>query len=715
MLDRLGQRCARHHRVVLLIWVIVLAGAWTAGLTFGRSARNTFTLPGAQSQEALDLLEEDFPAAAGTSATVVYHTTNSDVTVDDSSVKTNIEAAVKAIESLADISLVSSPYNKAAAISSDKRTAISNVLYSKPISELEDNGGDAFDELEDTVTKSESSQLEIELGGSLPGLQPVGLSDILVLYGLIAALVVLLLALSTWWSFAWPVLGALVGVALGNAFVLILQRFVDVPAISTTAAVMIGLGVGIDYGLFVVGRFKESLAGGASPTDAAGEAISSAGRAVLTAASTVIVALLALLVFQVPAVTAMAYTVVIVVVSVVLVVITFLPAILGLVGRRVITRELPWERKPGDQRTTLGMRWASFVTRFAKLTFPLGVIILIVLAIPVLAGDLRLGPMDNSLYPPESTQYEAWDLQTKAFGAGSTDPFLIVVEVPSDDSDALSQIDKLRDDVKQTSGVASVTPAVPNSSKSLRVFEVSPTTDAQDAATADLVSMLRDDTIPKALEGTDLTALVSGTNAVFVDLDDRIASRLILFVLLVVVIAFVILSTVFRSLLIPLKAAFFNIITILATYGVLVAVFTWGWGRSWIGVPENIPILSLLAPVIFAVLFGLSNDYEVYFVSRMREEWQQSGDAKRAARLGHARGSRVVIAAALVMAIVFVSYVFQPGTAVKEFGFGMAAAIMIDAFVTRMLMLPSLMYLGGKAMWWFPGSRDRGKSPSPVS
>ncbi len=262
--------------------------------------------------------------------------------------------------------------------------------------------------------------------------------------------------------------------------------------------------------------------------------------------------------------------------------------------------------------------------------------------------------------------------------------------------------------------MATVTPPQLNSDNSIAVFQVIPTTGAQEQATADLVGRLRDDTLPKATDGTDLTALVTGRNAVFVDLDDRIADRLPLFIGLVVVIAMVILGAVFRSLAIPIKAAVFNVITILATYGVLVAFLTFGWGRSWIGIPFDIPVLSVLAPVFFAVLFGLSNDYEVYLVSRMQEAHDGVDDPTEAVRRGLGGGGRIVIAAALIMVFVFVSYVFQPGAPIKQFGFGMSAAILIDAFVTRMIALPAVMHLGGDGMWW-PGRRHRtAPEPAPV-
>jgi RND superfamily putative drug exporter len=441
---------------------------------------------------------------------------------------------------------------------------------------------------------------------------------------------------------------------------------------------------------------------------------------VLTAGATVVIALVALLVFDVPAVSAMAYAVVVVVAGVVLSALTLQPAIVGAVGPRLATSHVPWARPDetresdgsGEPRRTIMQRWAGLVTRHAGVALVLAVGVLVVLAIPVFKGDLRLGPLDNSLLPTDSTQYRAWEIESDQFGPGSTDPFLVVVEIPSGDTAAQAQVTTLIQDVQAADGVASVTPPQVSSDKTFAAFEVIPSHGAQTPAAADLVDRLRDDTLPKATDGTDLKALVTGTNAVFVDLDKRIEDRLPLFIGIVVLIAIVILGLVFRSLAIPLKAAVFSVLTILATYGVLVAFLTFGWGRSWIGIPADIPILSLLAPVFFAVLFGLSNDYEVYLVTRMREEREDGADAAEAVRRGLGDGGRIVIAAALIMFIVFASYMFQPGAAVKQFGFGMAVAILLDAFVTRMTLLPAVMSLGREAMWW-PGIRGARPAPGP--
>jgi RND superfamily putative drug exporter len=706
MLARWGRYAARHHWYVVAGWLVLLAGVWAIGIGLGAESNNNFTLPGAPSQKALNLLEKQFPVAAGTSATVVYHTTNGANLKTDASLQQTLQANVAELAKLPDVASVVGPYQNAALISSDGTTALANVLYSKPFQDLPNNGVDAFNSLEDTVAKSRSANLQVELGGSLPGSQPINVKRALVFYGLLAALIVLAVALATWWSFAWPVVSALVGVGLGIALVRILENFTDVPTISETTAVMIGLGVGIDYGLFVMGRSKDYIDQGEEPADAAGHALGTIGHAVLTAGATVIVALVALLVFSVPSVTAMAYAVVLVVGSVILSALTVQPAVVGAIGERISSSRVPWarDRTGPDAPRSIWQGWADFVTRAAPVMFALAMIVLLVLAIPVFKGDLRLGPLDNSLFPTDSTQYRAWDLQTKAFGAGSTDPFLIVAEIPTGDTAAQAQLTTLVQDVQKTKGVAAVTPPQLNQTKSTAVFQVIPSTDAQASATADLVSRLRDDTLPQATKGTDLTALVTGRNAVFVDLDNRIADRLPLFIGLVVLVALVILGSVFRSVAIPIKAAIFNVLTILATYGVLVAFLTFGWGRGAVGIPHDIPVLSLLAPVFFAVLFGLSNDYEVYLVSRMREEREHGADATDAVRRGVGTGGHIVVAAALIMVFVFASYMFQPGAAVKQFGFGMTVAILLDAFVTRMTALPALMKMGGDRMWW-PGIR----------
>ena len=709
MLGILGRACARLRWVVLAVWLVAIVAVVMLAKAHGGEPDNGLTLSGTSSQEALDLLESDFPVAAGASATVIYHTPEG-TKVTDSAVMAEIQKAKAAIEKIDGVTTVL-PLATPSPVSTDERTEAATVLFQEPLAELPENGTVAFDELQGAVEPFRSETLEIELGGVLASTQPIENDDTFTVLGIVLALVVLAVVLGTWTSFAWPVVGSLVGVGVGVALLRILQGSVDVPAISGTAGIMVGLGVGIDYGLFVVGRFKDYLTEGVEPAEAIGRALSTAGRAVLTAGATVLVALGALFVFDVPAVTAMAYAIVIFVVSVILAAVTLVPAILAVIGHRVLDHRTPVAlSEPADGQERLGLRWSGLVARRAGLAAALGIVALVGLAAPVVAGDFRLGPLDSSLYPEDSTQYKAWKLQSEGFGAGAPNPFLIVVQIPSGDSDADSQMTMLQKDLSDASGVAFVTDPRDNSDGTVAVMQLIPTTDAQAEATSQLVTRLRDETIPKATDGTDLDVFVSGINAVFVDLDARILDRLPLFIGLVVLIALVILGAVFRSALIPLKAAVLNLLVIGATYGLTVLVFTNGVGLSLLGVPNEVPILSLLAPVIFAMLFGLSNDYEVYLVTRTREELEAGEPAREAAVLGIGRGAHIVIAAAVIMVFVFASYILQPGTSVIQFGFAMTVAILLDAAFGRMLLLPALLHLGGDRMWW-PG---RGRTGAPA-
>lgn len=679
----------------------MLAGLSAAGAAWGGSASNGLTLEGSSSQDALDLLAADYPSAAAASANVIFHA-DEGFSVSDTELDGQIVRAVAAIRNLEEVDSVL-PLETPNAISSDRRTAAVLVLFDKPTKELADNGITAFNDLVDAVAPERSADLSIEVGGALGISQPIPTDEIWTVVGLVLALMVLLVVLSTWTSFAWPVVGALAGIIAGLPLLHLLQAHVAVPGISATAGIMVGLGVGIDYGLFVVGRYKDYVAEGVEPFEATGRALSTAGRAVLTAGATVIIALGALFVFQVPAVTAMAYAIVIFVVCVILAAVTLVPAILAVFGSRINERRSPIAlRVPSDESNRLGIRWARLVERRARTGLVLGLGLLIVLAVPLGLGDFRLGPLDTSLFPEDSTEYKAWELQTEAFGQGAANPFLIVVQVPADTTDASDQLTSLQQDLGAAEGVAYVSNPRSNDAGTVSVMQVIPTTNAQNEATSELVNRLRDDTIPAAVAGTDLVVDVSGVNAVFVDLDARILERLPVFIGMVVLIALVILGTVFRSVLIPIKAALLNLLVIGATYGLTVLVFSNGVGLSLLGIPAEVPILSLLAPVIFAVLFGLSNDYEVYLVTRVGEELDAGEATDDAIALGVGRGAHIVIAAALIMVFVFASYILQPGTSVVQFGFAMTVAIILDALVARMLLLPSILHIGGRRMWW-PG------------
>ncbi|MGH8985751.1 MAG: MMPL family transporter, partial [Acidimicrobiia bacterium] len=584
----------------------------------------------------------------------------------------------------------------------DDSIAYSTVAYTQSTSQL---GLDAAEELEEKVGKFRTDALEIQFGGDLiVNTEPIdtGASEEI---GLIAAVIVLLIALGAVAAMGLPIIAAIVGVGTGLAAIGLLANVLTVPSVAPAGAIMIGLGVGIDYSLFIVARYRGALTDGLSPVEAAGKTTATSGRAVVTAGSTVIVALLGLLVFEVPAVSTIAYAIAIVVVISIISAVTLLPAVLGLVGRHVDWGRIPLFNRPGKEPR--GRRWAAFVTRVPLASLAVGLVVLVVVAIPMFG--LQLGPSDATDTPNSATEHKAYNLISRGFGPGYNNPFLMVAELTGDQTADETALGSLLTTLQGTKGVALVNPpqVVPqmfNSSMNTAVFQLIATTDVKNEKTPELIDHLRDDVIPQATDGTGLSVLVGGTSAAYVDLDDRITDRLIVFIGLVILISFVILGTVFRSVAIPLKAGLFNLLVIGAAYGVLVAVFQWGWGLSALGIDRETPIISYLAPIIFAVLFGLSMDYEVYTVSRVDEEYSGGDDPRAAVVDGLGSAARMVVAAASIMFFVFAAFVINDNVVLKMFGLGLAVAILLDALIARMVLLPAVLRLLGRAAWW-PGKR----------
>jgi len=704
-LERLGRLCARRHWIVIAVWVVIVVGTVAANVVAGGETSNSFSLPGTESQEATDILEKEFPDAAGSQAQIVFQATQgASVTAQESQVQQALAEAAK----LPHVSSVSNPFQAApfsTVSTTDDSIAYATVAYTQSTSEL---GLDGAEELEEKVGKFRTNALEIQFGGDLiVNTEPIdtGASEEI---GLIAAVIVLLIALGAVAAMGLPIIAAVVGVGTGLAAIGLLANVLTVPSVAPAGAIMIGLGVGIDYSLFIVARYRGALTDGLSPVEAAGKTTATSGRAVVTAGSTVIVALLGLLVFEVPAVSTIAYAIAIVVVISIFSAVTLLPAVLGLVGRHIDWGRIPLFNRPGKEPR--GRRWAAFVTRVPLASLAAGLVVLVVVAIPMFG--LQLGPSDATDTPDSATEHKAYNLISRGFGPGYNNPFLMVAELTGDQSADETALGTLLTTLQDTKGVALVNPptVVPqmfNSSMNTAVFQLIATTDVKDEKTAELIDHLRDDVIPKATDGTGLSVLVGGTSAAYVDLDDRITDRLIVFIGLVILISFVILGTVFRSVAIPLKAGLFNLLVIGAAYGVLVAVFQWGWGLSALGIDRETPIISYLAPIIFAVLFGLSMDYEVYTVSRVDEEYSGGDDPRAAVVDGLGSAARMVVAAASIMFFVFAAFVINDNVVLKMFGLGLAVAILLDAFIARMVLLPSVLRLLGRAAWW-PGKRRSG-------
>ena len=700
-LDRLGRFCARNHWLVIAIWFVVFSGAIAANFVAGGEPSNSFTLPGTQSQEASDILDEQFPDAAGSSATLVFDATGGSLTAQ----QTQVEAALAEAAKLDHVVSVSNPFLPApygTVSTTDTSIGYATLSYDESTSEL---GVEVADDLQEKIGTFETDDLEIEYGGDLiVNSEPIdtGLSEEV---GLLAAIIVLLIALGAVAAMGIPIVSAIVGVGTGLAGIGLASNAITVPAVAPAAAIMIGLGVGIDYSLFVVARYRQALDDGLTPVDAAGKTTATSGRAVVTAGSTVIVALLGLLVFEVPAVSTIAYAIALVVVVSIVSAVTLLPAVLGLVGRHIDWGRIRFFNRPRPESG--GHKWAKLVTRVPFASLAAGVIVLGLIALPMFG--MQLGPSDATDAPDSATEHKAYDLITAGFGPGYNTPFLMVAELSGDQTADQTTLGTVLTTLAGTDGVAAVNPptVVPqmfNSAGDTAVFQLIATTDDKDEKTPELIKNIRDDVLPEATSGTGVSVLVGGTSAAFVDLDERITDRLVMFIALVILISFVILGTVFRSVAIPLTAGAFNLLVIGAAYGVLVVVFQWGWGLSAIGISGETPIISYLAPVIFAVLFGLSMDYEVYAVSRIAEDHAAGEDPDAAVVDGLGSAARMVVAAASIMFFVFAAFVINDNVVLKMFGLGLAVAILLDVFIARMVLLPSVLHLLGRAAWW-PGGR----------
>jgi RND superfamily putative drug exporter len=497
---------------------------------------------------------------------------------------------------------------------------------------------------------------------------------------------------------------ALFALVVGETLILIVAAGTHVPTSASSLAAMIGLGVGIDYSLFIVTRFREARRDGTPVVDASAVASGTAGTAVLFAGTTVVIAISGLWISGLWAVGMLGLAAAIVVATSVVSALTLLPALLGLLGRRIDRLRVPFVGRSRERgRRTASARWAHSVTRHPVAAAVAGTTALLVLAAPAL--DMRLGQADQGTQSLETSQRQAYDLLAEGFGPGFNGPLLVVASTP--DPEAGTQVDALHSAFATTPGVAAVTDPVINSDGDVVVFEAMPATAPQDAATAELVDRLRTDVVPAATTGADLEVLVGGTTAGFVDLDRQMAERLPILIGAVVVLAFILLMVAFRSILVPLKAAVMNLLSVAAAYGVIVAVFQWGWGRDLVGLSETVPIVSWVPMLLFAILFGLSMDYEVFLLSRIREEYRRTGDPRGSVAEGLTATARVITAAALIMIAVFLAFVANPEPVTKMVGLGLAAAVLIDATLVRMLMVPSLMVLMGRANWWLPRWLDR--------
>jgi len=689
-LTRLSRFAVRRPRLVIGTWLLLAVVVVAGSSAFGRKLADDTSVPGLDSQQAVDLLERAGSADAGVTAQVVITPEGGGALVTDAALRQELADVRERLASLANVVAVSDP---AAAVSPDGRVALARVQYP-----AQDQLGHAdLQRLKDAVAAADASELvQVEAGGELFFDFEQPSTSIGEIVGLLVALVVLVVAFGSVVAAGLPIGTALVGLAIGVTSLGLVTFVVEIPNFATVMASMVGLGAGIDYALFILTRHREQLATGMDVGESIVRATVTAGRAVVFAGGTVVVSILGLAVAGLPFLTAGGLAMALVVLVMVAAAISLLPALLGVLGSRIDRFHLGPRRRHRDPGTTRWARWARHVTRH-PVPYAIGATAgLLALAAPVLA--LRLGVPDEGTLPESRTERRAYDLVADSFGPGTNGPLLVAVDISRDPS----VVDPLVALLAVDPGIASVQPAQVDALAGVAAIVAIPATAPQDAATRATVERLRAEVIPTALHGHDASAHVGGQTANFSDLSDRVQQRLPWFVLTVVVLSFLLLTLVFRSLLVPLKAAILNLLSIGAAYGVLVMVFQWEWAGSLIGLESSVPIVSFIPMLMFAIVFGLSMDYEVFLLSRVREHYDVTGDNHEAVVHGLASTARVITSAALIMVSVFLGFVTGADPTVKMLGLGLATAIFVDATVVRMVLVPAAMALMGDANWWLP-------------
>jgi putative drug exporter of the RND superfamily len=699
VLQRLARTMYRRRRRVLAGWVLLLAGLVMLNASAGGEFADNFTLPGSESQQAADLLRaHGFGTQAGASGQVVFR---ADQGVDDPAVRQAMTALFARLQADIPDSQVASPYTPEGSrqrSQRDPRIAYAQLNLGERSSKDYQAAGQTARDLVDQVRLP---GLQVELGGDTFADQNSSGSEGL---GFLAAMVILLLAFGSVLAMGLPLLTALFGIGTGISLVGLAVNLVDMPSFSDQAVLMIGIGVGIDYALFIVTRYREGLQAGLAPEQATVRAIDTAGRAVLFAGSTVIIAVLGLFTLGLDMIRGLAAGITLGVLMTMLAALTLLPAALGFVGGQIDRLGLPHRRRHGPDRRSLSHRWSRLIQRRPWPALLVGAVALVTLALPLFS--LRLGFGDAGNRPTSDTTRRAYDLLADGFGPGFNGSLLLVAETPGGQADQ-AILARLAGTLRDTPGVAVASDPIPNQTGDTAILRVIPTTAPQDQATADLVERLRHQVLPAATAGSDLSVRVGGLVAGGLDFADYSAARLPWFVATVLVLSFLLLLAVFRSLLVPLKAVVMNLLSIGAAYGVLVAVFQWGWGASLIGVGKQGPIEAWAPMMLFAILFGLSMDYEVFLLSRIREDYDRSGDNAAAVAGGLAATARVITAAAAIMVVVFAGFVLGVDRSIKLFGLGLAAAVLLDATVVRLVLVPATMQLLGDRNWWLPGWLDR--------
>jgi RND superfamily putative drug exporter len=696
--------CSRHRRIVLVLWLLALVGTFGLTRATGTNFSTKFQLPNTQSATALSLLQKDFPAASGSSDQIVLHATSG--TLRDASVEARAASMLDKLATLPHVRSVTSPFSAAGTtqINKNATVAFATVVFDEQSQNLPKA---SVTRVITTAEAAEDSTLQVALGGQdIESAESSSSSDG-TLYGIVFALVVLGVAFGALFAAFLPLITALIAIGVGYSVTGLLSHVFSVASFATILGVLIGLGVGVDYALLIVTRHRNGLKAGRSVEDATVNAINTAGRAVFFAGVTVCIALLGQFALGVSFLYGIAVCAAITVALTMLASLTLLPALLGFVGPKVLSRRQRVKMKASgsvdDDVTGFWYRWAKGIERRPVLPAMAALAAVIVIALPIFS--LHLGLDDAGSDPSSTTTHEAYDLLSEGFGPGFSGPFQLVAKLPAPSDEA--KFATLTQSLSHQPGVVSVSAPVLNPAGTVAIANLYPTTSPQATQTTALLTHLRTDVIPKAEAGSGVTVLVGGATAIQTDFAHVLSSKLILFIAVVVLLGFLLLMAVFRSLLIPLVASIMNLLSVAASLGIMNAIFEWGWGHSLFGISATAPVEVFVPVLLISILFGLSMDYEVFLVSRMHEEWVRTRDNRVAVTLGQAGTGRVITAAALIMILVFGSFALGPSVVIKQFGLGLAGAIIIDAFIIRTLLVPSLMHLFGKANWWLPSWLDR--------
>ncbi|MFI2508590.1 MMPL family transporter [Streptomyces sp. NPDC018972] len=700
----LARWCVQRRLITVLLWLLALGGVSAGAFAAGSAYSNDYHVPGTESGRAAQLLEEGFPGLGGDSDNVVWHTTSG--TVRDPGVEQTMTRTLDRIGDLPGVTAVSGPYDDQGAgrISADGRTAYATVTFDDQAKDID--AGEAAAVVE-TAEAAETDGLRVELSGSAVELGESSGGHTAEIVGVLVAAVVLFLAFGSLAASLLPIATALVGVGTAYAGIVLLGHVMTVADFAPMLGMLIGLGVGIDYALFIVTRHRRGLKRGLTVTEAATNAVATTGRAVVFAGATVCIALLGMLILRLNFLNGVAVAASLTVVLTVAASVTLLPALLSFIGMRALSRRerrrLAEHGPEPELPTGFAARWSVFVERHPKLLGAVAIVVMAVLALPTLS--LHLGTSDQGNDPKTSTTRQAYDLLADGFGPGVNGPLTLVTHV--DGAEDRLALDNLGTTLRATDGVASASPVTYGQGGDTAHLTVVPESSPQSKRTSDLVDRLRDDVLPRAESGTSLDLQVGGVTAGYDDFADVIVAKLPLFVGVVIGLGCLLLLLAFRSIGIPLKAAAMNVAAVAAAFGVVVAIFQWGWGSEPLGLGSAGPIEPFLPVIMVSVLFGLSMDYQVFLVSRMYEEWLETGDNRRAVRVGLAETSRVINSAAVIMISVFLAFVLTGDRVIAMFGIALAAAVALDAFVLRTLLVPALMHLLGGANWWLPRRLDR--------